>query len=97
MESPRTRRFPFLGGWSVVLLPLDLFPSRTVARVFFGTMYGFKPEDLIDLRARRLTLEDDEQERVWWVIAVTPQALRRSESRARAKRRQEARREGRRE
>lgn len=76
-RAPRIRHFPFLGGWAVVLVPLDVIESRIVARVYIGTMYGFEPDELIDLRARRLAVGRRRNVRTWWVMAVTPEAAAR--------------------
>jgi hypothetical protein len=80
-EEPRLRHFPWL-GWSIVLVPMDVGGptlggvDRTVARMMIGTMYGFEPEELIPLRARRLAI-DDEPERTWWVMAIPKAAVER--------------------
>lgn len=87
-RAPRVRQLPYL-GWSVLLLPIDVFPSRIVARVFVGTMFGFKPDEVEDLQARRFTFDDEDeepedrgQERTWWVLAVrTPERWRSGASR----------------
>lgn len=71
-EDPRLRHFPWL-GWSVVLVPLDVIPSRSVAAFMIGTMYGFEPEELFDLRSRRFEF-DDEPIRTWWVFAIPKSA-----------------------
>jgi hypothetical protein len=72
-EDPRLRHFPFL-GWSVVLVPMDVFPSRIVARVFIGTFYGFEPDEVTDLRTRRITMKG-ENVRTWWVLAIPKAAM----------------------
>lgn len=74
-EDPRVRHFPFL-GWSVFCFPVDLFEFRIVARMVMITMHGFVSEELYDLRARRLTM-DEEPERTWWLIAIPAAAIKR--------------------
>lgn len=66
-KAPHMRRFGGY-GWTVILLPLDVFESRFVARMYFGTMHGFEPDDLCELRARRLT--QGKKPRTWWVMAI---------------------------
>lgn len=77
LKEPRIRRFPFL-GWAIVLVPLDVFESRTVARMWIGTMYSFEPDEVWDLRARRIAV-DDEPERTWWVLGIPLSAIERKE------------------
>lgn len=72
-EDVYMRHFRWL-GWAVILVPLDLIEDRGVARMFFGTWYRFKPEEVIELRARRLTMEGEE-ERTWWVLAIPEAAI----------------------
>lgn len=62
------RAFPTL-GWTLFLVPIDLLETRIVARVFMRTILGFKDVEIVDLRARRLTMEG-EAERTWWVMAI---------------------------
>jgi hypothetical protein len=80
-ESPLIRTFPFLGGWAVLFMPIDVFEFRGVARMFIGTVFGFKPDELIPLRARR-HLPDQPAERTYWSIAIEPSAYRRWRQRA---------------
>jgi hypothetical protein len=70
-EDPRLRHFPFL-GWSIVLVPVDVMPYRGAARMMIGTFYGFEPDEITDLRARRIAMKG-ENVRTWWVMAI-PQA-----------------------
>ena len=72
-EDPRLRHFRSL-GYSVVLVPAEVAPSRNVARMMIGTMYGFDPDEITSLRARRLAL-DGEPERTWWVMAIPTAAI----------------------
>lgn len=74
-DDPVMREFPTL-GWAVILVPLDLMESRVVARMMIGTLYDFQPDELIDLRARRITM-DGEAPRIWWVMAVSMSVLER--------------------
>lgn len=67
------RDFPSV-GWTVVLVPLDLIESRTVARMLIGTFYGFEPDKIINLRARRLAM-DGEPSRIWWIMAIPKAAV----------------------
>jgi hypothetical protein len=72
----RIRTFPYLGGWAVIFMPLDVFPYRGFARMFIGTFAGFKPGELLPLQARH-HIDPDRHDRVYWAIAVTPKAIRR--------------------
>lgn len=85
LEEPRFREFPYL-GWVVFFVPMDLLTPaapyipvmagglpRNIARMLIGEIWGFTPEDLVGLRARRIKF-DGEQERTWWVIAC-PKAV----------------------
>jgi hypothetical protein len=92
-EAPLLRTFPFLGGWGVVFMPMDVFEYRGMARMFIGTFFGFKPDELIPLQARR-HLPDQPPERTFWAIAVEPSAMRRWQRRA-ARSRLKARRDAR--
>ncbi len=67
-KAERMRRFGVY-GWTVILLPLDVFESRFVARMYFGTMHGFEPEDICELRARQLKRKN-KPPRTWWVLAI---------------------------
>jgi len=67
------RHFPWL-GYSVVLVPMDVMPFRGGAAMLIGTMYGFEPGDLTDLRARRIAM-DGENVRTWWVFAIPKAAM----------------------
>lgn len=72
-EDPRVRHLPYL-GWSVILVPVDVMPSRSAARMLVGTFGGFEPDELVSLRARRFAF-DGEPERTWWVIAVRSETM----------------------
>lgn len=80
--APLVRRFPFLGGWAILLMPLDVFPYRGMAGMFVGEFFGFKPADITHLRARRYKHDDDDQERTYWVLALSPESVRRWNRRA---------------
>lgn len=67
------RHFPSL-GYSVVLVPMDVMPYRRAAAMLIGTMYGFTPDELVDLKARRIAM-DGENIRTWWVFAVPKSAM----------------------
>jgi hypothetical protein len=87
-EDPRLRHFPLL-GYSIVMVPVDVMPYRGAARMMIGTMYGFEPDELIDLRARRHAMEG-EAERTWWVMAIPQAAVDRRSRPARKRRHKKA-------
>ncbi len=68
LGSPRIRHFRSL-GLTVILLPLDVVEYRGAGRMMFGTFFGYGPDEIVALRARRLDLDGD-GERTWWVYAV---------------------------
>jgi hypothetical protein len=76
LDSPRMRKFPFLGGWAVVLFPLDRFSNRGLAWAYLRAMYELHDDELVDLRARRYPDEDGVM-RIWWVTAITPAGMER--------------------
>ena len=71
IRNPRTRHFPRL-GWSVIEIPMDVMPYRLVAEFALSKVYGFAPDEMYCLRARRLGESPD---RTWWLIAVETAAL----------------------
>jgi hypothetical protein len=79
-DEPRMRHFEKL-GWTLILIPVDLFGSRLEARLYMETWLDLKPEELRTLRARRITM-DGEPERTWWVTAV-PRAVTKAMEEAR--------------
>ena len=55
-------------GWTVILVPLDLFESRFLAGFFVNEWYGFASEDIHELRARRVVVKG--KERTFWLFAI---------------------------
>lgn len=80
-EAPRIRTFPYLRGWAVLYIPVDVFPERRLARMFMGEFLGLPPGEPIELRARRY-VDEDHAERTYWAFALTPAAMRRWSRRA---------------
>jgi hypothetical protein len=76
LDAPRMREFPYLGGWAIVVAPLDRFESRTMLWAFLRAMYEFHNDELVELRARRFEDEDGTM-RTWWVTAIRPAGVRR--------------------
>jgi hypothetical protein len=78
-DRPRVRVFRQL-GWSIVLVPMSLDRlggvPRSAARMMIGTLYGFRPDEVIPMSARTLTM-DSEQPSLWWVFAIPLTALER--------------------
>lgn len=74
-DAVRVRHFPYL-GWATVLVAVDMIEFRGAARMYIGTWYGFEPDEVIELRARRMAMEG-EPERTWWVLAIPESAIER--------------------